>query len=358
METLENGFMEVQDVLYTPESVMTAATRWLNGLKDTRQIVKVRGVLASPSQPGAVAFAQLTGENPNISIRLYFSEREGNMSLFKLLQEGVEYIFTGIVSFYMNKDTVYLQITPVDVMDSRLNTSLREGMNSLTIEEMTEFLRGRRLNHSHDVKKLVKDILQRKRHVQITLVRPLSDTAEEDILGVMDKARNAFHIIPAECDFRKPGEVAAKLKAADSSNCDIIVFARGGGEYLKKVDDKEVLKALANLKKPLITGLGHHNNHLLAELFADKICSVPAMVGIYFRDMYREICDEKDSLPVNRQPVQVPRSTIRFSKTEPGKYFEEIRTFYGIRWTDKEPVKWFIYILCLIGLIQVISFFV
>lgn len=303
METMKDNLIDVQDILYTPESIVSACLRNLNGIKQTRQCVKVRGVFTTPSQVQGMAFAQLMGDNMNISLRLYFSTREGNMQMFPLLVPGNEYIFTGIISYYVNKDMLSLQLTPIEaksIVNDKEN-ALHAG--SSISDEVKECMRKKKLEGENNIRKVISDSIRQRNKMLALLIRPISETAELDIRGSLGNMIEYCKIITHECDFTKPKEIASLLLKADHTSCDIIILSRGGGDNLWLVDNREVLEALSRLKLPVITGLGHEKDHLMADFLADKVCSVPAMVGVYLRETILQAIEEKKK---KTEPQYVP----------------------------------------------------
>ena len=92
----------------------------------------------------------------------------------------------------------------------------------------------------------------------------------------------------------------------------------------------------------------------MADFLADKVCSVPAMVGVYLRETILQLMEEKKK---KTEPQYIPEKKSSTGYSNYNKYSKEKKTFYGIRWTDAQAVRWIIYILCIIGLIQVVSIF-
>lgn len=354
METMKDNLIDIQDILYTPESIISACLRNLNGIKQTRQCVRVRGVFTTPSQVQGMAFGQLVGENITMPLRLYFSTREGNMQMFPLLVPGNEYIFTGIISYFVNKDTLSLQLTPIEAKNSANDTENAIHSACTMSDEVKECMRKKKLDGEKNIRKVISDSIRQRNKVLAVLIRPISETAELDMRGSLGNMAEYCKIIPHECDFTKPKEIASLLLKADQTSCDIIILSRGGGDNLWLVDNREVLEALSRLRLPVITGLGHEKDHLMADFLADKVCSVPAMVGVYLRETILQLMEEKKK---KTEPQYIPEKKPSTGYSYYNKYSQEKKTFYGIRWTDAQAVRWVIYILCIIGLIQVVSIF-
>ncbi len=64
---------------------------------------------------------------------------------------------------------------------------------------------------------------------------------------------------------------------------DIIAIIRGGGrnENLAAFDELEVLRAIIGCRKYVVTGIGHHRDHVLADDVADYVVATPTAAAIY-----------------------------------------------------------------------------
>ncbi len=89
------------------------------------------------------------------------------------------------------------------------------------------------------------------------------------------------------------GERAAQsivdaLTVLDGRNeVDIIVIIRGGGrnENLAAFDELEVLRAIVGCSKYVVTGIGHHRDHVLADDVADYVVATPTAAAIYMANL-------------------------------------------------------------------------
>ncbi|MCE2471883.1 MAG: hypothetical protein J4G18_08280, partial [Anaerolineae bacterium] len=68
---------------------------------------------------------------------------------------------------------------------------------------------------------------------------------------------------------------------------DIIVIIRGGGrtENLAPFDELDVLRAIIGCSKYLVTGIGHHRDHVLADDVADYVVATPTAAAIHAADL-------------------------------------------------------------------------
>ncbi len=111
-----------------------------------------------------------------------------------------------------------------------------------------------------------------------------------------------------------PKSVSDALNAADHSDADTIILARGGGssEDLAAFNTKEVALAVYNCKTPIICAVGHETDWSLADLAADLRAPTPSGAAELavpdILDINREISLLKDQLSSN------VASCIRFNE--------------------------------------------
>lgn len=111
-----------------------------------------------------------------------------------------------------------------------------------------------------------------------------------------------------------PKSVSDALNAADQSDADTIILARGGGssEDLAAFNTKEVALAVYNCKTPIICAVGHETDWSLADLAADLRAPTPSGAAELavpdILDINREISLLKDQLSSN------VASCIRFNE--------------------------------------------
>ena len=68
---------------------------------------------------------------------------------------------------------------------------------------------------------------------------------------------------------------------------DVIVIIRGGGrnENLAAFDELEVLRAIIGCSKFVVTGIGHHRDHVLADDVADYVVATPTAAAVYVANL-------------------------------------------------------------------------
>ncbi|MHB8147903.1 MAG: exodeoxyribonuclease VII large subunit [Vulcanimicrobiaceae bacterium] len=112
----------------------------------------------------------------------------------------------------------------------------------------------------------------------------------EDFLTTM--ARRAPHIRIRVVETRVQGEgaqidIAQALDAASRLDVDAIVLARGGGSYedLFPFNLEPVVRAIVRSKHPVLTAIGHTDDHHLADDVADRVAETPSNAANYFGEL-------------------------------------------------------------------------
>ena len=87
---------------------------------------------------------------------------------------------------------------------------------------------------------------------------------------------------------RAPQSIVDGLSAlGQNPEIDVIAIIRGGGrnENLAVFDDLEILRAICASGKFIVTGIGHHRDHTLADDVADYVASTPTAAATCLADL-------------------------------------------------------------------------
>lgn len=116
---------------------------------------------------------------------------------------------------------------------------------------------------------------------KIGLITGANSDAEKDVL---QNARNRWPEVQFEVIHtlvqgdRAAAEIVMAMQQLDAmSEVDVIIIARGGGSFqdLLPFSDERLVRAAAELTKPLVSAIGHENDQPLLDLVADLRASTP-----------------------------------------------------------------------------------
>lgn len=116
---------------------------------------------------------------------------------------------------------------------------------------------------------------------KIGLITGANSDAEKDVL---QNARNRWPEVQFEVIHtlvqgdRAAAEIVMAMQQLDAmSEVDVIIIARGGGSFqdLLPFSDERLVRAAADLSKPIVSAIGHENDQPLLDLVADLRASTP-----------------------------------------------------------------------------------
>lgn len=130
-------------------------------------------------------------------------------------------------------------------------------------------------------------------------------------------------------------EICAALQEADSYDADAIVLIRGGGSKmdLNVFNDYQICKTIAQLHLPLITGIGHETDEVVADMVAHTRQITPTAVAKF---LYVKVGAFRSDLQTGLDRVltqaltQLALATEKFTNTNQylTHYFQHIITDY------------------------------
>jgi exodeoxyribonuclease VII large subunit len=130
-------------------------------------------------------------------------------------------------------------------------------------------------------------------------------------------------------------EICQALQEADTYDADAIILIRGGGSKmdLNVFNDYQICSAIAGLRLPVITGIGHETDEVVADLVAHTRQITPTAVAKF---LYVRVGTFRADLQTNLDRVltqalsQMARATEQFTNTNKflSHYFQHIITEY------------------------------
>jgi len=185
------------------------------------------------------------------------------------LKVGDEIIITGVPEVYAPYGRFSFRTTTIEYAGEG---ALKRAFDELKAKLSTEGLLG-------EDRKRALPLLPKK----IGLITSMSSgVVIHDFSSNLD--RHGYKIIT--CDSKVEGKEAvhdllAAMKAMSKQDIEMLIIIRGGGsiEALQAFNTESVVRAIASLKVPVLTGIGHDVDVTLAQLVADMGASTPTAVA-------------------------------------------------------------------------------
>jgi exodeoxyribonuclease VII large subunit len=250
--------------------------------------VWVEGQVTQLSRRGT-ATAFLTLRDPAADVSVSVTCR-GDVLDGIALADGARVVIRARPDYYVGRGTLSLRATEVRPV----------GVGEL----LARLDRLKRLLHAEGLfaaeRKLPLPFLPRK----VGLVTGRASAAERDVL---ENARRrwpavAFRVegVPVQGPTAVPAIVDALHRLDHDRTVDVIVVARGGGsvEDLLPFSDEALIRAVAALRTPVVSAIGHEPDSPLLDLVADVRCSTPTDAG---KRVVPDMAEERARIDALRQ---------------------------------------------------------
>ena len=233
--------------------------------------VRVRGELSGVTERGGRIYFDLK-EQHDILKCVVWSDVAASLPP---LQNGSEAIVDGAFDTWPARSQYQLSVTAIELGGvGHLYAQVEELRRKFRVEGLFETARKRTMPSF-------------PRRVALVSAR---GKGAEDFLTTM--ARRAPHIEIDVVETRVQGDgaqmdIAEALDAASRLNVDAIVLARGGGSYedLFPFNLEPVVRAIVRAKLPVLTAIGHTDDHHLADDVADRVAETPSNAANYFGEI-------------------------------------------------------------------------
>lgn len=115
---------------------------------------------------------------------------------------------------------------------------------------------------------------------RVAVVTSARGAALQDVVRTLRRRTPWIRIDLADCLVQgneSAESIVRALRLADRSGADAILLVRGGGslEDLQSFNDERVARALASLRTPVVTGVGHETDVTIVDFVADVRASTP-----------------------------------------------------------------------------------
>lgn len=207
-----------------------------------------------------------------IQVALYRSERDAvNRYLTRSgtvrMDDGVHIRIRGSIDYYAPQGRLSLRMTWIDPDHTlgRLEAERRRLLEALRAEALLE--RNRMLAYP---------LLP----LRVGLVTSAGSAAHEDFVHELTASGLAWKVSLAHASVQGPTaelEITAALRTLATSGVDVIAVVRGGGARtdLAAFDTEAVARTIAAIGVPVLTGIGHETDQVVADLVAARSAKTP-----------------------------------------------------------------------------------
>lgn len=180
-------------------------------------------------------------------------------------EEGDEVIVTGSLNYYAPSSSVSLRATDI--------VPCGEGEELLRLKRLEEKLAKEGLFAPERKRPLPKSIKK------IGIITSGEGAAYHDIMETLSRKVPVSTVL-FDCLVQGKSAPESMIRALDKayhSDCDILIFGRGGGSKsdLSCFNDEDLVRKLAASPIPVITGIGHEIDRSLCDLAADVYAITP-----------------------------------------------------------------------------------
>ena len=234
-------------------------------LEESYSEVWIRGEISNLATPrSGHAYFSLKDENSQVRCALFRTQR---LRLAVPLAEGTAVLIRGKPSIYLGRGDFQMI---VDYVEPAGEGELRRRYEQLKVELERQGL------FDPAIKRALPTMPKR-----IGVVTSSTGAAVHDILTTLARrfATAEVLVLPVavQGDDSVPSIVNALDQIGQSSTCEIVILARGGGslEDLWAFNEASIVHAIRACPVPVITGIGHETDFTLADFAADFRAATP-----------------------------------------------------------------------------------
>ena len=267
-------------VVYTPDELLWRfnETVWNKGATGC---IRVKGVYARQDFPlgDGRYIDKIVSELNNVGINIILSE-----SFRKVVRDGNVIVVRGYLDRYVdNRDgciRLQIRVTNIDAMEQSSILTAKE-------IELSGVRHGKMLRGYRPVDSLLSEKVG-KACPRVALLYPTSSIVHEDFRRELGDAAGRYAFQEIRTSFSNEYQLLSALVSADAGGYDAVCLVRGGGSDFGALSSLAVLKAVAEMKTPVLAAIGHENDRLFINEVADKSFSTPTSLGGYFRSLVDE----------------------------------------------------------------------
>ena len=272
---------------YKPSELLGMFTSYLSQQDVNRQVIYLQGIyLKNPKHDPrwTSRYDILRDENTQTEITLQIPHK-----LCEDLKDGNLVTVGGVLGRRVQNNS-HIQLM---LVVSRVEVVQEQAIDENEIKRM-ELRRKKATTGFRNVDALLEQLLYTDQRPKIALLfAGTSITMTDFIQGGGDIAKAAFDFAEFRANFSRTAELASTIKGIDAQSYSAIAIVRGGGSGIEALDELDILEAVANLKTPFISAIGHPDEKLFIKELADREVSVPNDLGHYFKDMMETVNEKR-----------------------------------------------------------------
>ena len=272
---------------YKPSELLGMFTSYLSQQDVNRQVIYLQGIyLKNPKHDPrwTSRYDILRDENTQTEITIQIPHK-----LCEDLKDGNLVTVGGVLGRRVQNNS-HIQLM---LVVSRVEVVQEQAIDENEIKRM-ELRRKKATTGFRNVDALLEQLLYTDQRPKIALLfAGTSITMTDFIQGGGDIAKAAFDFAEFRANFSRTAELANTIKGIDAQSYSAIAIVRGGGSGIEALDELDILEAVANLKTPFISAIGHPDEKLFIKELADREVSVPNDLGHYFKDMMETVNEKK-----------------------------------------------------------------
>src|SRR5271169_3741460 len=277
--------------------------------------IMVQGEISN-CRPAASGHIYFTLKDDRAQIRCVFFKQQQRGMKFRP-EDGLKVSVRGAISVYEARGEYQIYVESLE--------PLGRGALQLAFEQLKKRLEAEGL--FDEARKKPLPVLPSR----IGLITSPTGAAVRDVVRILTRRFPNVHLTLYPVRVQGEGSAEEILEALlhfhKSRSVDVILLVRGGGsiEDLWSFNEEKVVRAIAALAIPLISGVGHETDFTIADFVADVRASTPSaaaeLVVQTRREFDKHICDVRETL----------ESLMRYRLLDLSKQVHELSARRGFR---------------------------
>lgn len=194
------------------------------------------------------------------------------------LTDGKNYTLKG----YVNRSKKLDKDSKVNLNFRLLEVKSENKEKQLIKQEEYDLLKERHERGFTDIRQLIMDCLEDGKSPSILIITGNDSIVDQDFKSQLS-AFDTYQIEIKRTGFGSADQIVAFLDLIETSNYDLISFMRGGGSGLDVFDSDKLCQKSLELKKPILTAIGHKDDRTLLCKIADKDIPTPSAFGSFLQ---------------------------------------------------------------------------